>query len=128
MAGRNLDQENEDDEDQLANHKPKTDHTLLNPQSSFVQESHQIVQQNSTDHNVPQCSFYKIQTPCSEIKDASQNGSEDNDTIYINLSNMDGSASSPLAMLHTARAKVNGLNVKILIEQGSNLPVATKNV
>ena len=67
-------------------------------------------------------------SPIAKIKDASQNGSDDTDTIYINLSNMDGSASSPLTMLHTARAKVNGLDVKILIDQGSNSSVATKNV
>ena len=62
------------------------------------------------------------------MKDASQNGSEDTDTIYINLSNMDGSASSPLIMLHTARAKVNGIDLKISIDPGSNSSVATKNV
>ena len=63
-----------------------------------------------------------------DSQDASQNGSENIDTIYVNLSNMDGSASSPLSMLHTAKAKVNGLDVKILIDQGSNSSVATKNV
>ena len=63
-----------------------------------------------------------------DSQDASQNGSENIDTIYINLSNMDGSASSPLTMLHTAKAKLNGLDVKILIDQGSNSSVATKNV
>ena len=62
----------------------------------------------------------------SEMKDASQTGSEDTDTIYINLSNMDGSASSPLIMLHTARTNVNGLDVKILVDQGTNSSVATK--
>ena len=62
------------------------------------------------------------------MRNASQTGSEDTDTIYINLSNMDGSASSPLTMLHTARTNVNGLDVKILIDQGSNSSVATKNV
>ena len=59
-----------------------------------------------------------------DSQNASQNGSED--TIYVNLSNMDDSASSPLTMLHTAKATVNGLDVKILIDQGSNSSVATK--
>ena len=62
-----------------------------------------------------------------EKEDASQNGSDDTDTIYINLSNMDGKCtSSPLAMLPTAKTTANRIDVKIIIDPESNSSVATK--
>ena len=65
---------------------------------------------------------------CVHSENASQNGSEGITTININLSEMDEKCvSSPFTMLHTDTTRINGIDLKMIIDPGSDSSVATKH-